>query len=109
MEPEFIAVFQPPTPVHNYLKIIPPHLPIYYFLQTQSEQYPIILINHPKAQLKTAIIHSKQDKISENTSKDDIKFQEITIISEKTEINMVSILIKESFTIKKFLHFYLIY
>ena len=95
MEPEFIPVFHDPK--HTYLKILSPHLPIYYFLQNQSEQHSIIIINHPKAQLKTATIQTNQNKIMDiDNSKETEIISSCTSIPDKREINLVSILIKES-------------
>lgn len=81
----------PFLPVQNYLKILPPHLPIYYFVQIPSEQQSVIVINHPKAQLKTATIHISEPE----TEKQNENSIEIPMIL-KREINIISIFIKES-------------
>lgn len=92
MEPEFIQV----TPTTTYFKIIPPYLPIYYTVQHISEQYPIILINHPKTAGKTAKIITKHT-LSFDANLDSLEIDESYEAKPSQEINIISILIKESY------------
>ena len=97
----FFPILQNQKPAQeNYLKIIPPPLPIYYFMQSQSDQHAIIVINHPKNPMKIATLMTRQDhekfQEEEMTPIKEDEYEELAILPDKREINILSILIIES-------------
>ena len=96
MDSDFLAVLQSQKPVENYLKIIPPILPIFYCVQSPSEQQSIIVINHPKTAMKKATIQTRQTQFLEEINPIKEDEDDIAILPEKREINIISVFIMES-------------
>ena len=98
----FFPILQNQKPMQeNYLKIIPPPLPIYYFMQSQSDQHAVIVINHPKNPMKIATLmtrhdHDKFQEEEEMTPIQEDGYEELAILPDKREINILSVLIIES-------------
>lgn len=79
-----------------FLKVISPELPIFYSLKESIDRHNTIIINHPKTQMHIPRIIENESFTLENKSSAFLMENSVNIVNFKQEINIISILIKQS-------------